>query len=88
MFESIAIKIALGAILAGLFIMGVKALRTLERKRGGQEEHEKAHEANDAARKRFDIATARALSSKGAVVARRMAARAARALRLRQPPDD
>jgi len=88
MIEGLAVKLAVVAALAGLIVLAVRRMNKQSQKIGGQNEHESAHKANDAARKRFDIATARALSSDAATLARRMAARAARALRLRRPPTD
>jgi hypothetical protein len=87
-WEGIIVKLGGVAIAAILLYLLVKAYGRIRAKAGASEEHEKIHEANDAARKRFDWATRRALSSNARTLAARWRARAQRAGLLRPPKDD
>jgi hypothetical protein len=66
----------------------VKAYGRGRAKIGEGQEHEKIHEATDAARRRFDWATRRSLSANARALAARWRARAERAGLLRPPSDD
>jgi hypothetical protein len=87
-WESVIVKLGMVAIAAILLYLLVKAYGRGRAKMGAGEEHEKVHEANDAARKRFDWATRRTLSANAKNVVARMRARAERAGLLRPPSDD
>jgi hypothetical protein len=87
-WEGVIVKLGVVAIAAILLYLLIKAYGRIHAKMGADEEHEKVHEANDAARKRFDWATRRALSSNARTLAARWRARAERAGLLRPPNDD